>query len=259
MPELDAQEPLSPGVRALVDGLDVDERAPAPSHPGKIIARWDLLFDDSARGGGSARARGAGVILHEPSVALLYASDFPPLARRRPSFASLRHVLMKFSFMLDELASKERYESAQLTVTLDAADARVLGQYPALVAADTDWRDTKTTEFSAALDSLVHLGAGHTRTTDKVGSSRQLPIVTAQNRGRAGFGWKYQAQEGAPLFSRIEYAMAVVEMPRELDRLSGHLTADAVITIPRRGIRTTLAVSPAQPPAPFGFDLGPAG
>lgn len=195
---------------------------PAP----EVLARWDLLYEDSARGDTSSFTKGARVILHKPTVALLYPADFPPIAHRRPDFAGHRHVLAKFSFMLDELPAKQSYDQARLVVILDDDGARVLGQH----------------------------------TPDQAGAAPNAAGVSiiAENRGQEGFGWKYQAQRGIPLIPQVEFAEAVIELPRDQVELAGRLTAEAMIVIPRYGVLTKLRVTPAQPPVPFTFDLGTA-
>jgi hypothetical protein len=258
-------EELSLAVRAVLAGIDeagtgedAADRRQARDLSG-ILARRHFYVAAPDRGGTSSFVRKGGVILHEPTVALLLPSDFPPLARRRPDFAGLRHVLVRFSFMLDHLPPRHAYESATLVVTLEAPSAVVRAQRPAWVTADVESVDSVTTEFSAALDGLVRLGGNRTQVTGTKYRAGRLPVVTAENRGRAGFGWKYQAQEGAPLLPRVEFTLAVVEMPRAVRELSGHLSAEAVIAAPRFGVLTSTRAAPAEPPVPFSLQLGEAG
>ncbi len=110
--------------------------------------------------------RKGGVYLHEPTAALLLPSDFPPLARRRPDFARLRHVLVRLSFMLSPLPARHAYESARLIVTLDDPAAVVRAQRPEWVTAGTQSVDSVTTEFSAALTGLVQVGADRKRVSE---------------------------------------------------------------------------------------------
>jgi hypothetical protein len=214
-----------------------------------------FFVDAVSRADTPSLRRAGGIIVHGPTAALLLPSDFPPLARRRPDFARLRHILVRFSFMLDHLPPRHAYRSARLTVFLSTPSATVRAQRPTWVTANAESLDTVTTEFSAALDHLVRLGAGRTpvRGTKVCG---QLPTITAENRGPAGFGWWYQAQEGAPLFPRVEFALAVIELPREAHRLAGFLSAEAAVTAPRFGVLTSARALPAEPPVPFSLELG---
>ena len=199
-----------------------------------------------------------GEFLHQPTAAILLPSDFPPLSRRRPEFAELRHVLVRFSFMLDRLPPRHTYQSATLLVTLDRQDAVVRAERPAGVTANLEQDASITTQFSATLDGLARLGAKRTKTRNLTYQTGQLPVITAENRGRAGFGWHYQAQEGAPLLPRVEFALAVIEMPRKVCELSGQLSSEAVVAAPRLGILTTTRAAPAEPAVRFRLPLGPA-
>jgi hypothetical protein len=212
----------------------------------------------SRDGTSSARTQAGGVFLHEPTVAVLLPSDLPLLSQRRPDFASLRHVLARFSFMLGRLPLKHAYASATFTVTLDHPDAVVRLQRPAWgVPEDSDSTDTVTTQFSAAVDSLAKLGAQRTRVKGTTRHGGQLPVVTAEKRGRGDFGWRYEARDGTPLIPRIEYALAWIELPRGATELSGHLSAEAVIEVPRFGVLRALHAVPGAPPVPFRLPLGP--
>ncbi len=221
-----------------------------------LLARQAFFVPVPGRGDASSLSRVGGVILHEPTTALLLASDFPPLARRRPGFAGLRHVLVRFSFMLDRLPPRHAYQSARLIVSLATPSAVVRAQRPAWVTADLESTDSVTTEFSAALDHLGRLGADRKRVKGTTYRGGRLPVITAENRGPAGFGWWYQAQEGAPLLPRVEFALAVIEMPRAVSELSGTLSAEAVVMAPRFGVLTSARAMPSSPPAPFSLVLG---
>ena len=226
--------------------------------PGTLARRVFYVEGPSRDGTSAGREQAGGVIVHRPKAALLLPSDFPPLSRRRPDFPGLRHVLVRFGFMLDRLPPRHAYESATITITLDDPDAEVLAQRPALVTTETDWSDSTTTEVSAALNSLAKIGAHRTRVTER-GHRTSLPLVTAQNRGPAGFGWHYQAQDGAPLHPQPESARAVIELPRAAVELAGTIEAEAVVTFPRYGVMTRSRAAPETAPARFLLPLGHAG
>jgi hypothetical protein len=256
-------EELSAAVRELLAGMheggateDPADR-PQGAAPEVLGRRW-FLVEAANRDGSPGMVAKGGVFLHEPTAALLLPSDFPPLARRRPGFASLRHVLVRFSFMLDRLPPRHAYQSARLIVTLDDPSAVVRAQRPAWVTADVESLDSVTTEFTAALSGLVRLGADRKRVTGTRYRAAP-PVVTAENRGKAGFGWSYQAQDGAPLLPRVEFTLAVVEMPVSAGELSGSLGAEAVISGPRFGVLNSARAMPSEPPVPFRLDLGGAG
>jgi hypothetical protein len=225
--------------------------------PHVLAGRYLYVPAPSRDGTSSARTQAGRVFLHEPTVAILLPSDLPPLSQRRPDFASLRHVLARFSFMLGRLPLKHAYASATFTVTLDHPGAVVRLQRPAWgVPQDSESTDTVTTQFSAAVDSLAKLGAQRTRVKGTTRHGDQLPVVTAEKRDRGDFGWHYEARDGAPLVPRIEYALAWIELPRDVMELSGHLSAEAVIEVPRLGVLRGLHAVPAAPPVPFRIPLG---
>lgn len=242
---------LSAGVRELLAGLP-------GGRPAAVLSRGRFLVEAPNRDGTPGQVAKGGVFLHEPTVALLLPSDFPPLARRRPEFAGLRHVLVRFSFMLDRLPPRHDYQSARLIITLDEPAAVVRAQRPSWVTTDTESLGRVSTEFSAGLTGLVRMGAGRTHVAE-VRQQASHPVIAAENRGRAGFGWSYQAQPGAPLLPRVEFTLAVVELPAPVRELSGTMSAEAVISEPRFGIMHSTHAVPAEPPSRFQRWLGDAG
>lgn len=237
----------------LLAVFDEDERPP-------VLAQRYLYVPAPSRDGTSgARAQAACVYLHEPIAAVLLPSELPLLSQRRPEFPGLRHVLARFSFMPSRLPPRQSYTSITFSVTFTNPDAVVRLQRPAWEATEgSQTTDTVTTQLSAAVDSLAQLGAQRTRVKGSTRHSDQLPVVTAEKRGRGDFGWRYEAREGAPLAPRIEYVMAWIELPRDSTELSGHLSAEAVIEMPRLGVLRALRAVPAAPPVPFRIPLSPA-
>lgn len=95
----------------------------------EVLARCELYVEDTACGTGtSGRERTRGIIVHKPAAAVFLPSDLAPLSWRRPDFGTLRHVLIRFGFMLDRLPARHSYESATLAISLDQPDAVVLAQ-----------------------------------------------------------------------------------------------------------------------------------
>jgi hypothetical protein len=223
-----------------------------------VLARRELYVTSPSRdGSATGREQIGGVFLHKPAVAVLLSSDFPPLSRRRPDFGGLRHVLVRFGFMLDRLPPRHAYESATLMITLDDPEAEVLAQRPSLVTTESVTSGSTTTELSAALDGLAKLGAQRTRLTQST-STTTRPLITAENRGQAGFGWHYQAQDGVPLLPHVDSVRAVIELPRDIAELSGSLSAEAVVSFPRYGVFTRSQAAPLAPSVPFRLPLGAA-
>lgn len=226
-----------------------------------VLARQYFYVPAPTRGvEGIARAQAGCVYLHEPTVAVLLPSDLPPLSRRRPDFARLRHVLARFSFMLGQLPPKHAYVSATFTVTLAHPGAVVRLQRPVWeVQEGAESTDTVTTQLSAAVDSLAKLGAQRTRVHGATRRMSQLPVITAEKRSGGDFGWRYEARAGSPLFPRIEYTLGLIELPREVTELGGQLSAAAIIEVPRWGALRALRAMPDAPPVPFRIPLGDPG
>jgi hypothetical protein len=224
-----------------------------------VLAHAFLFVPASTRDGMStSRAQVGAVFLHEPTVAILLPTDLHELSRRRPDIASLRHVLVKFSFMLDRLPPRHAYKSATLTIRLDHPDAVVRTQVPSWLTPDTESTDTLTTELSATVAGLAQLAAQRTRVQGTVHHQGQLPVVAAEKRDRGDFGWRYEAREGAPLLSRIQYGTAVIELPRDVTELTGRFGAEAMIEVPRWGVLSVDRALPVGPPVPFRLALGVA-
>lgn len=235
----------------LLAVFEEDERPPV------LAQRYLYVPAPSRDGTTSARTQAACVYLHEPTAAVLLPSELPLLSQRRPDFASLRHILARFSFMPSQLPPRHSYTSITFTVTLAHPGAVVRLQRPDLkVTEDSASTDTVTTQFSAAVDSLAKLGAQRTSVKGTTRHGGLLPVVTAEKRGRGDFGWRYEAREGAPLAPKIEYTLAWIELPRDATEISGYLSADAMIDMPRLGVLRTLHAVPAASPVPFRLVLG---
>ena len=236
----------------LLAVFDQDDRPP-------ILARRYLYIPGPSRDGtNGARDQAACVYLHEPTAAVLLPSELPLLSQRRPEFASLRHVLARFSFMPSRLPPRQSYTSITFSVTCTSPGAVVRLQRPAWEATkDFQTSDTVTTQLSAAVDSLAQLGAQRTRVRDTTGHTGQLPVITAEKRDRGDFGWRYEAREGVPLVPKIEYTLAWIELPRDATELSGYLSAEAEIEVPRLGVLRALRAVPTAAPVAFGISLGP--
>ena len=224
----------------------------------EVLARRELYIEDTARGSGiSGRERSGGIIVHKPAAAVLLPSDLPALSWRRPDFATLRHVLVRFGFMLDRLPTGHSYESSTLSIRLDQEEAVVLAQHPSLVTTESATVDTTTTEMSAALERFAKLGAQRTRV---VQTTRRtiLPLITPENRGADGFGWHYQAQDGTPLLPQPETVQALIELPREVTELSGAISGETLVSFHRYGVLTKSRAIPLAPTVRFQLPLGPA-
>ncbi|MEZ0094083.1 hypothetical protein [Streptacidiphilus sp. EB129] len=222
------------------------------------LIRLDLMDEVEAedRSDGDSRfVRAAGIGYLTPVLSTVPPDDFPPLTRRRPGFDRLRHVIVRFAFMVEDLAPRYGYDWARLVVLLDTPDAVVRAQRPMWTTVDSESEQTRTTEFSSTLDGLLAVRAAQTRSVSTK-RPEQRPIVTAENRGADGFGWKYLAQPGAPLRPRLEHTDALIELPCSASELLLRLDSEAQLRVRRYGVFETTRAAAQQPQRRFVLPLG---
>ncbi|MET8287426.1 hypothetical protein ABZV80_19540 [Streptomyces sp. NPDC005132] len=139
------------------------------------------------------------------------------------------------------------------------AEARpLLARSTALYAASTSrpgaWGFSS--EFRPALTRLLGMGVKHTR-SGSVSRVDRLPVVTGVDEGPAGFGWTFQARDGAPLVPQRAQTIVVAELPLETARLAGTFDAEAFVARRVAGIYEPRRALPRTPPATFRVDLPP--
>jgi len=120
--------------------------------------------------------------------------------------------------------------------------------------AEADLEQTSTTEFGPEIARLlrVHLTASRARTIRR---TEKLPVTTAIDHGAEGFGWTFQAQDGAPLFSHQVTTAALLELPRGTRTLSGQFDTEALITRQVLGTRIERPAASVDAATPFTVDL----
>lgn len=248
--EQEASEPS--GLRAFLTepdfGLDPKDEAGPP------LAEQTFSLDSDVRRGDKSRFVDAGGVWFNQAVPYqVRIEDLEPMARRREAVDSLRLELVKFKFTILELPRAYTYETVRIRITLDPP-------YPLMLLrprSDTT-QARRTSSFSKEvqplLSRLVQLNLKYTSaTTVDVTESRQ--VLTALDLGADGFGWTYQAQDGAPMSPGIRRTIAVLELSKDADGISGTFDAEAVITRRLLGLVSRRSIVPDRPPASFRVRL----
>jgi hypothetical protein len=220
------------------------------------------LKEESApdRDGGRSRfARTAGVVFFgQPAAANVPFAALPAFARLRTDIAQLRHVALEIPFMIEEAAPGHSYTAVRLVVQLETPGAAVRAMWPSASTASTRAEGTTTTQSTSQFADPVQAGLARTRAAGTTHEARLPPTVVDEDRGAAGFGWKFQEQPGASIYApRRARGRALLALPRATRSLAGTLEFEAFTRVRRYGAFTAVrAAAQDQPPASFGLKLG---
>ncbi|KPM52024.1 hypothetical protein ACG83_31200 [Frankia sp. R43] len=231
----------------LDDDSSVDDRESGLAHRAFFV-------EEQVLGKNTSRfvAEG-GVQFNSVQVYALTPENLPPMASLRRGLAERQLELLKFRFTIDLLPPGRSYVSVSVRITVQSP-VTVLMLQPHLDTADTDLEKTSNSEAALEVARLVqvHLTRSHGNTARR---TEHLPVTTALDLGPRGFGWTFEAREGAPLFSRTVLTHAMIEVPRGTPSLSGLFDAEALII--RRVLNTSIRrpAKPANSAAPFTVDL----
>src|ERR1700676_5497475 len=209
-----AEEKLPADLRAF---LDDDSGA---DDSGADLAYQELYVEEQVLGQTTSRfVSEGGVHFNSVQDYELTPENLPPMASQRRGLTDVRLELLKFRFTIDLLPPSRSYTSVSVRITLQPP-ATVLMLQPRLDTADTDLEKTSSSEFALEVARLVqvHLAQTHGKTIRR---TEQLPVMTALDLGPKGFGWTFEAREGAPLFPRTVITQAMIEVPRGTTTLSG--------------------------------------
>jgi hypothetical protein len=207
------------------------------------LAYQELFVEEQVLGPATSRfVKEGGVQFAGVRSYAITAADLEAMAVRQRGLADVQLELLKFWFMIDPLPPGRSYTSVSVRITLDPPGPAFLLE-PNLETAETDLEQTSTTEFGPEIAGLMrmHLTAGRGRTIRR---TEKLPVTTAIDHGTEGFGWTFQAQDGAPLFPHQVITTAMVELPRGTHTLSGKFDTEALIT---RRVLGKLIERPAAP------------
>lgn len=226
--------------------------APAPPQDGPALAVRDLFVDEPLLGERSRFVQEGGVVLLKVDNFRVTAADFSVMAGRRAG-PERRLELIKFTFMLRELPAGRRYETARVRVALKPPPPLMLLR-PHLTYTDARATREFSSEFRPTLAWLLRMGVTHTR-SGSVSRTDRLPVVTGVDEGPAGFGWTFQAQDGAPLVPQRAQTVVVAEFPPDSAGLAGTFDAEAFVARRIAGLYEPRKALPRTPPATFRVDL----
>lgn len=224
---------------------------------GPAVAARDLFVSEPLLGDRSRFVQEGGVLLLKVDNYRVSAADFPAMAARRAGSGHRRLELLKFTFMLRELPAGRRYETVRVRILLHPQPPLMLLR-PHLAFTDSHATRGFSSEFRPMLTGLLRLGVRHTR-SGSVSRVDRLPVVTGVDEGPAGFGWTFQAQDGAPLVPQRTQTVVVVELPPDATGLDGTFDAEALVARRVAGIYEPRRALPRTPPAAFRVELPAAG
>jgi hypothetical protein len=251
---------LAPRLLAFLaedDAVPVGDEAGDLSGARKPIAAQRLCVEMDRRAAARSRlVTEGGVLFLRAEICAADDGGDPPAGRKR-SADGPRLKAVKFRFTVTELPPSHSYIEVRVRIMLDPR-LPVLLLRPHQEFAEQQFGSEFSTEFAPTIGGLVRMEMRRSR-SESTSRVERRPVVTPLDLGPDGFGWTYQAQDGAPLSPRTEATIAVLEVPSDATALTGVFDADAIIT--RRVLRTVerRRALPSEPPAPFSVDLGTAG
>jgi hypothetical protein len=218
------------------------------------LAYRELYVEEQVLGTTTSRfVKEGGVRFAAVKSYVITAANLEEMAIQQRGLPQAQLELLKFWFMIDGLRANMSYTSVSIRITLQPPGPAFLLE-PSLEMTQADLEKTFSTEFAPEITRLLQLHLSRSR-SHTIRRTESQPVVTAVNHGGEGFGWTFQARDGAPLFPRAVTTMAMVELPRGTSSLSGLFDSEALIT---RRILAKLIERPAAPvnaAVPFVVDL----
>lgn len=248
-----AQEPSEPsGLRAFLTEPDHDPGTRAGTG-GAPLAEQTFYFDPEARGVRSRFVAAGGVQFNRAVPYRVHAEDLEPMSRRREAADELRLELVKFTFTVLELPQGRNYETVRIRIRLDPPHP-LMQLRPRNETAQSQRTRSFSQDVQPLLLKLMQLDLKYTSTTS-VDVTESQPVVTALDLGAEGFGWTYQAQNGAPMSPGIRQTIAILELPEDAGGISGVFDTEATVTRRLLGLIGQHSTVPAQPAVPFHIKL----
>jgi hypothetical protein len=228
---------------------------------GPALADREFYVEEKLLGKRESRfVREGGVRLVRVDSYDVTVDDLEPLAGRRVGIDDVRLVLLKFAFMIHRLPTSRMYSSVSVQITLRPA-APALMLRPRLETTDVDTEHTFTSQFAPSVARLLQLHIAQTRART-VHRRESLPVATAVNDGLEGFGWTFEAHDGAPLHPHLEFTVAMLELPLAATSLDGLFDAEAMISRRVLDTFTPRRAAPLNSAEEFSVNLprsGPVG
>jgi hypothetical protein len=239
---------LSPALRQFLAEPAEGRRWPPATSKADLAGR-ELYVEEPLLGQPSSRfVKEGGVRLNRVTHYALTPEDLPPMFRRRPGLTRVKLVLLKFWLMFDELPPNREYMAIRIRVSLQPP-APVLLLRPDATASQADPAQAP----GAVPADLARLLRSAASQAAPAGASQ--PAATAIDLGAEGFGWTYQARGGAPLGSRREITLAMLELPADATTVAGLLDAEAQVSQRLLGTAKRRRAAPVNSAAPFTVPL----
>jgi hypothetical protein len=234
--------------------LDDEPAAYDPDAEGESLAYLALYVEEAVLGQAPSRFVGeGGVRFNSVQDYEVTPENLGAFAVKRRGLADVQVELLKFRFTIDRLPPSRSYTSVTVRITLDPLPTALMF-VPDQETAKTEAEITSGSEFMLDAARLIqmHLTETHGKTVRR---TEQYPVVTALDLREKGFGWTFEARDGAPLFPRTVTAQALVEVPRGTKKLDGKFDSEALISRRLLGTSVTRRAAPVDSAENFTVDL----
>lgn len=218
------------------------------------LAYQELMVEEQLLGRAASRfVKEGGVRFAGVRSYAITAANLEAMAVQQRGLAKAQLELLKFWFMIDPLPPGRSYASVSVRITLEPAVPALLLD-PVLETAEADREQTSTAEFAPEIARLLRVRLTTSR-GQTIRRTERLPVTTAIDHGTEGFGWTFQAQDGAPLFSRPVTTAALLELPRGTRKLAGRFDTEALVTRQVLGTRIERPAAAVNADTRFTVDL----
>jgi hypothetical protein len=218
------------------------------------LAYQELFVEEQMLGHATSRfVKEGGVHFSGVRSYAITVANLDAMAVQQRGLPKVQLELLKFWFMIDPLPPNRSYTSVSVRITLRPPGPAHLLE-PNLETAEADLEQTSTTDFGSEITRLLRLHVTQSR-GQTIRRTEKLPVTTAIDHGIEGFGWTFQAQDGAPLFPHQVITAAVVELPRGTRKLCGLFDTEALITRQMLGMHIERPAAPVNAATPFTIDL----
>jgi hypothetical protein len=217
------------------------------------LAERPFSFDPDPRSRASRFVTAGGVQFNRAVPYRVSLEDLEPMARRRERADEVRLELLKFTFTLRELPQGSSYETVRIRIRLDPPFP-LMQLRPRNDTAQTQQTKSFSQDVEPLLAKLIQLSLKYNSTTT-VNVTESQPVVTALDLNAEGFGWTYQAQNGAPLSPGLRQTVAVLELGADTREITGTFDAEAIAARRLLGLIDPYRSKPVQPPTAFRIPL----
>lgn len=240
------------GLRAFLD--DDGPVADDPDTEGKSLAYQAFYVEEPVLGPAPSRFVGeGGVRFNSVQDYAITPENLEAFAVRRRGLADVQVELLKFRFTIDRLPPSRNYTSVTVRITLDPLPTALMF-VPDQETVKEELERTSGSELmlDAARVIQAHVTGKRGKTIRR---TEQYPVVTALDLREKGFGWTFEARDGAPVFPRTVTTQALIEVPRGTTKLDGKFDSEALISRRLLGTATARRAAPVDSAEMFTVDL----